>query len=188
MSKRFPIPEFDRDQYKNRGWSAPALLGPDDQIRLKDAARRGDVSAYGAHAVALSPELAAKFKFEGPNLHAVMCVLPAGSVHLVGRSWAWPVQRALVLDALDAGAQVLADWTTPRPMSTRLGPDQGVEIKGGVVYVVTGNRYGSSWIGNRTLVDTVSAAGSKGFDVLSACGDDNNDFHACNLSFRWGGG
>ena len=41
MSKRFPIPEFDRAQYKNRGWSAPALLGPDDQIRLKDAARRG---------------------------------------------------------------------------------------------------------------------------------------------------
>ena len=34
----------------------------------------------------------------------------------------------------------------------------------------------------------VNAAGSRGFDLLSACGDDNNDFHACNLSFRWGGG
>lgn len=188
MSKRFPIPEFDRDQYKNRVWSAPMLLGSDDQVRLKDAARKGDASAYGAQAVALSPEIASKFKFEGQSLHAVMCVLPNGPVRMLGRSWAWPVQRALVLDSLDTSAQVIADWTTPRPMSTRLGPDDGVDIKGGVVYVVTGHRYSTSWIGNRTLVDRVSATGGGGIDVLSACGDENNDFHACNLSFRWGVG
>lgn len=188
MSKRFPIPEFDRDQYKNRAWIAPALMGSGDQVRLKDAAKRGEVSACGGHAVVLDPAAAAKFKFEGPHLHAVMCVLPSGPVRMVGRSWAWPVHRALVLDALDVNAQVIADWTTPRQMSTRLGPDAGVEIKGGVVYVVIGNRYGSSWIGNRTLTDRSKSAGAQGFDVLSACGDDNNDFHACNLAFRWGKG
>lgn len=188
MSKRFPIPEFDRDQYKNRAWVTPASMGSGDQVRLKDAAKRGDVTAYGAHAVVLAPAVAAKYKFEGPRLHAVMCVLPNGPVRMVGRSWAWPVHRALVLDAMSADAQVIADWTTPRPMSTRLGPDTGVEINGGVVYVVIGNRYGSTWIGNRTLVDRAPNAGAQGFDVLSACGDDNNDFHACNLAFRWGTG
>lgn len=186
MSKRFPIPEFDRDQCKNRAWSPPTLLGSAEQVRLKDAAKKGDVTAYGAYAVALDPAVAAKFKFEGPHLHAVMCVLPNGTVRMVGRSWAWPVHRALVLDGMDANAQVIADWTTPRPMSTRLGPNDGVEIKGGVVYLVVGNRYGSSWIANRSLAESASAGGAQGFDVLSACGDDNNDFHACNVVFRWG--
>jgi hypothetical protein len=188
MSKRFPIPEFDRDQYKNRAWTAPTLLGAADQMRLKDQARKGDNSACGAYPVALDAAVAAKFKFEGPHLHAVMCVLPNGPAKMVGRSWAWPVHRALVLDAMDSNAQVIADWTTPRPMSTRLGPDAGVDIKGGAVYVIIGNRYGNTWIGNRTSADRSRNPDSPGFDVLSACGEDNNDFHACNLSFRWGAG
>ena len=188
MSKRFPIPEFDRDQYKNRAWSAPTLLGAADQLRLRETAKKGEASVYGAHAVALDVDVAARFKFSGQHLHALMCVMPSRSVQIVGRSWAWPVQRALVLDASDANAQVIVDWTTPRPMSTRLGPDGGVEIKGGVVYLVIGNRYGTSWIGNRTLTDVAGAPGGQGFDVLSASGDDNNDFHACNIAFRWGVG
>lgn len=188
MSKRFPIPEFDRDQYKNRAWSTPALMGTGDQVRLKDAARKGEAAAYGAYAVALDAAVAAKFKFEGLHLHGVMCLLPNGPVRMTGRSWAWPVHRALVLDAMSVDAQVIADWTTPRPMSTRLGPDVGVEINGGVVHVVIGNKYGSSWIGNRTLMDRAPTAGTQGFDVISACVDNNNDFHACNLAFRWGTG
>ncbi len=189
MSKRFPIPEFDRDQFKNRAWTAPVLLDAAGQQRLKDAARRGEASAYGAHAVALDAALATRFKFEGAHLHAVLCVLPHAPVRMVGRSWAWWIQRALVLDSLDAaGALVIADWTTPRPMNTRLGPDEGIGLKGGPVYALFGHRYGDHWITNRTLAAPGGAAGAPGFSVLSASGDDNNDFHACNLAFAWAGG
>ena len=186
MSKRFPIPEFDRDLFKNRPWVAPAFLPPSEQQRLKDGAKRGEAASFGGHAVAVDAALASKFKFEGPYLHAVMCVLPYAPTQMVGRSWAWAVQRALVLDSLDAArTNVLADWTTPRPMSTRLGPENGVTLAGGPVYVLLGNRYGDHWIANRTLVARDTAAAGKGFSALSASGDDNNDFHACNLSFSW---
>lgn len=186
MSKRFPIPEFDRDRYKNRTWAAPALLPAAEQQALRDAGQRGDATALGGRAVAVDEALASRFRFGGPQLHAVMCVLPNGPVQMVGRSWAWPVQRALVLDSLDAGrARVLADWTTPRPMNTRLGPDDGITLPGGTVYVLAGHRYGDHWIANRTLVSADDVAPARGFAVLSASGDDDNDFHACNLSFTW---
>lgn len=186
MSKRFPLPEFDRDQFKNRPWSAPSFMSAAAQQELCDAAKRGEVSALGAHAVAVEAALASKFKFEGTHLHAVMCVLPRVPVKVVGRSWAWAVQRALILDSLDSThAQVLADWTTPRPMSTRLGPDDGVSFPGRPVYVLLGNRYGDRFIANRTLVTSEEFPTGNGYAVLSASGDENNDFHACNLSFSW---
>lgn len=185
MSKRFPIPEFDRDAFKNRPWAAPAWLPAGEQQRLRDAARRGDVSACGAHAVQVDAALAAKYKFEGPHLHAVYCVLPNAAVRVVGRSWAWPIQRALILDGADAAsAQVLADWTTPRPMNTRLGPDDGITLPGGPVLVLLGHRVGDRWIANRTLAVRDGAPAGKGYSVVSACGEDN-DFHACNLGFSW---
>ena len=185
MSKRFPIPEFDRDQYKNMEWAPPKLLSRDEQARLIAAAKAGDAKAYGSYAVEADEAFYERFKLQGPHRHAVMCILPPGEVTLLGRSWAWPIQRAVVVDSLDAAsAKVLQEWKTPRPMNTRLGPDNGVTLGGGVVYAVFGHMYADHWVSNRTRNDTRGVADGKGFSVVSASNDDY-DFHACNLSFRW---
>lgn len=180
MSKRFPIPDFDRDQYKNLAWLKPQGLPSAAALRTNNAAAQGPV------AVAIDSQLAAKFKFEGEHLHAMMCTLPPGPVSIVGRSWAWPVQRALILDSLEASsAKVITDWTTPRPMSTRIGPDDGIEHQGATVYLLTGHRYGDHWISNRSLCGEKSPSAGNGFSVLSASDDEMNDFHACNIYFSW---
>lgn len=186
MSKRFPIPEFDRDQYKNMEWKKPKLLSRDEQAKLIEAAKAGDDKAYGSYAVEADEAFYDRFKLQGPHRHAVMCLLPRKQVKLMGRSWAWPIQRAVVVDSLDAAkAKVLQEWKTPRPMNTRLGPDNGVTLDGSVVYAVFGHQYSDHWISNRTRNDTKAVANAKGFDIVSASDESNNDFHACNLSFRW---
>ena len=183
MSKRFPVPEFDRDAFKNRPWATPRLLDAGAQSGLREAARRQDSGVIGGHDIEVDPAWAAKHGFEGPHLHAVLCILPQSPVRMLGRSWAWPIQRALVLDGTEAAsAKVLADWATTRPMCTRLGPDDGITLDGGPVVVLMGNRVGQRWISNRTLVSKEGVA--KGFSVISACGEEN-DFHACNLTFTW---
>ena len=185
MSKRFPIPEFDRDQYKNMEWSAPKLLSKAEQERLIAAARNGDGKAYGCYPVEADPAFYDCFRLTGENRHAVLCLTPPKGVRVTGRSWAWEIQRALVLDSIDPGrSSVLHEWTTPRPMNTRLGPDGGVDLNAGVAYVLFGHRYGDRWIANRTLADS-KPSGEKGFSVLSSSSDSANDFHACNLSFSW---
>ena len=184
MSKRFPIPEFDRDQYKNMEWKPPKLLSGDEQAKLIAAAKAGDVTAYGSYPVEADAAFYDRFKLQGPHRHAVMCILPRKEVKLVGRSWAWPIQRAVVVDSLDVEkAKVLQEWKTPRPMNTRLGPDGGATLEGGVVYALFGHSYSDHWISNRTLKDTKGVAGGKGFNVVSA--SDQDDFHACNLFFSW---
>jgi hypothetical protein len=186
MSKRFPIPEFDRDQYKNMEWSEPKFLSPAEQARLIAAAQAGDEKAYGCYAVKADEAFYDRFKLKGQHRHVLMCLLPKKEVKLVGRSWAWPIQRALVVDSLDAAkASVVQEWMTPRPMNTRLGPDSGTTLAGGPVYLVAGHKYADHWIVNRTLVEKKAPAGAKGFGMLSATEDDNHDFHACNLSFVW---
>ena len=186
MSKRFPIPEFDRDQVKNLAWKAPTLLSDSEHARLLDAGHRGDASALGAYAVAVPSDTAQKYALVGPQLHAILCVVPKKSLQVVGRSWAWPVQRALIVDSLESQkSQVLADWVTPRPMSTRLGPQDGIDVMGGAFYVITTHRYGQTWIGNRTLTTCAADAQGGSLEVRSACGEDVNDFHACNVSVRW---
>jgi hypothetical protein len=185
MSKRFPIPQFDRDQYKNLSWSAPRLLTSEERAGLIGKARAGDTSVYGSYAVAADDAFYERFQVKGDHRHAVMCLLPPGPTRLVGRSWAWPLQRALVVDSLDAQkARVVHDWKTPRPMNTRLGPQDGVAVEG-VVYALFGHRFGDHWIGNRTLARRAGEAPSNAFEVLSASDEANNDFHACNLSFAW---
>jgi hypothetical protein len=50
---------------------------------------------------------------------------------------------------------------------------------------VAGHKYADHWIVNRTLVEKMAPAAGKGFGMLSATEDDNDDFHACNLTFSW---
>ncbi len=186
MSKRFPIPAFSYEQFKNMEWAAPALLSADEQARLIAAARAGAADAYGCYAVDAPEAFYDRFKLRGAHRHVRMCLLPAGEVTLVGRSHAWAVQQALLVDSLDAArCSVLHEWTTPRPMNTRLGPDLGVTLPGGVVYAVCSHRYADHWIVNRTLTAPAHGTDRNGYDLLSASDDDVNDFHACNLSFRW---
>jgi hypothetical protein len=188
MSKRFPVPEFERLQYKNLSWSAHPLL--DGAARMKRAAGHcaGSKDGPAAISVAVGDEFCTKFKLEGPQRHAVMCLTPAGDVSLIGRSYAWPIQRALVVTSLEAGnATILADWTTPRPMNTRLGPERGIVIQGGEFYIICAHRHSDHWIFNRTLIQVPPGAGGHpGFYVASSTEDHNNDFHACNLAVSWG--
>jgi len=186
MSKRFPIPEFDRDLYKNMPWTSPRLLSTEEQSSLAERARKGDASAFGAYPVVADEAFYERFRLRGPHRHAVMCLLPPREVAMVGRSWAWPLQRALAVDSLDASrANVVQEWKTPRPMNTRLGPDNGITVTGGVLYLLFGHRISDYWISNRTLQDTRSPTPGHGFAVVSASDDANNDFHACNVSFNW---
>src|SRR5688500_10961892 len=115
MSKRFPIPKFDRDAYKNMEWQPPRKVTAEEQARLVAAARNGDASVLGCYAVDAGEAFYERFAIRGPNRHVTMCLFPPGRAHLVGRSWAWYTQRALLVDSLDpATAKVLHDWTTPR--------------------------------------------------------------------------
>jgi hypothetical protein len=185
MSKRFPVPEFDRDQYKNMDWSEPKYLSAVEQARLIASAKAGDEKVYGCYPVKADEAFFERFKLKGQHKHVLMCLLPKKEVKLVGRSWAWPIQRALIVDSIDpARASIVQEWKTPRPMNTRLGPDSGTVLSGGPVYVVAGHQYADHWIVNRTLVEKKAAEG-KGFGMLSATEDDNHDFHACNLTFSW---
>jgi hypothetical protein len=184
MGKRFPIPAFEYERFKNMDWSPPTLLSAAEQQAKLAAARSGNREALGAYAVAAETGFYERFKLRGPHQHAMMCVLPKSDVTLVGRSHAWAIQQALIVDSLDPeGAKVLYEWKTPRPMNTRLGPDNGVVLRADVVYAVCSHRYADYWIVNRTLVDR--SAAPSGFSVISAYDDDVNDFHACNLSFTW---
>jgi len=188
MSKRFPIPAFSCEQYKNMEWAAPELLPAQEQARRIAAAKAGGAEAFGCHAVDAPEAFYDRFKLRGAHRHVRMCLLPAREVTVVGRSHAWAIQRALLVDSLDAaGCSVLHEWTTPRPMNTRLGPDHGVTLPGGVVYAVCSHGYGDHWIVNRTLAAPAAGAEGHGYDLLSASDDDVNDFHACNLAFRWRG-
>ncbi|MBX9590923.1 MAG: hypothetical protein K2X43_16670 [Hyphomonadaceae bacterium] len=176
--KRFPVPEFKHEEFKDMAYTTPATVSPDDA--------RG--RPPGGHVVLASKELLERFQIRGEFAHAVMCVLPQQPTHLLGRSWAWKIQRALVLDTLDAAsAKVLHDWTTPRPMNTRLGPDDGVTLPGGTCYVITASRYADHWLGNRSIVqgDWMPAPGRQGFRVLGSSEPDASDFHHTYLAFDW---
>jgi hypothetical protein len=186
VSKRFPVPEFDRDLFKNLPWVEPPAMSPAKAASMAAAALDGDSRAIGGHPVLAGAELAAKFGFHMEGKAAILCVLPVGEVRLTGRSWAWPIQRALVLDSLDPkAANVVADWRTPRPMNTRLGPDAGIVVGARILYVLCGHKYGDHWLANRTLISAKAGDAAQGFSVLSASDDNINDFHACNLFFAW---
>ena len=186
MSKRFPIPAFEYAPYKNMEWAEPKYVSREEHARLIQAANSGAGDVLGCFPVQADQPFYERFKLRGDHTHALMCLLPAKEIKLLGRSHAWSIQQALVVDSLDGQrSNVLYEWKTPRPMNTRLGPDEGVTFVGKLLYVVCSHRYSDYWIVNRTLIDDKDLGNQKGFAILSASDDDINDFHACNLSFSW---
>lgn len=187
--KRFPVPEFDADPFKDMEYTAPEPISPSDAAALGEKAASGDAGAIGAHVVMPDEALFEKYDIKGDDRHAVFCALPSGSVHLLGRSWAWRIQRALILDSLDAGsANVLYDWRTPRPMNTRLGPEDGVTLTSGSCVVITGNKFADHWLSNRSIVenDWQPEDAANGFRILAGSDDELDDFHDSYLAFTWG--
>jgi hypothetical protein len=184
---RFPIPDFAYAQFKDREWSPPSLLAEPEIERLTAAHRSGDSSVYGCHPVMPPDSFLDRFALRGDHRHALLCLLPQAGARMVGRSHAWFINRALVVDSLDpARLSVIADWKTPRPMNTRLGPDDGIDV-GGVLYAVCSHRFADHWLVNRTLTDNEweGDAGTTGCRILSASDDEVNDFHHANLTFEW---
>ena len=174
-AKRFPVPEFDRYALKNLDWSAPAVS---DDI---------DTGEFGCRVVNAQPEFCEKFRFQGEHLQVVACTLPEGPVHVSGNSFAWPIHRAVMTDSLDPdNCNVIADWKTPRPMNTRLGPDDGMSVELNKVYLLIGHQYADNWIGNRIMLDNEWVGGlSHGFRVLSSSETEINDFHDAIVYFEW---
>ena len=190
MAKRFPIPEFDHDELKSLVWTPPELLDGTAAARIVEAAGRGDASAYGAYAVAASDALLDALGVRGDHRHAVMCVMPATGVTMTGRSYAWKIQRLVATAGVhEPSPTILVDWTTPRPMNTRLGPEEGIPSPAATLYLVPVNQYSDHWIANRTILDNqwAGTAGRNGFRVLSCDSDDNDDFHAVVATFEWNG-
>ena len=101
MAKRFPIPEFDHDALKSLDWTAPDLLGPEAAARIVEAAGDGDASAYGAYPVAASDAFLDSLSVRGDHRHALLCVMPAAGVRMLGRSYAWKIQRAVAAPGVD---------------------------------------------------------------------------------------
>ena len=189
MAKRFPIPEFDHDELKSLDWAPPELLEPDAAARIVEAAGDGDESVYGAYPVIASSTFLDSLQVRGDHRHVVLCVMPASGVTMMGRSYAWKIQRAVAATSVHGPVErILVDWKTPRPMNTRLGPAEGIGSPAAAMYVVLVHGYSDYWVANRTIADNAwKGASGNGFRVLSADNDEYDDFHASVISFEWGG-
>ena len=187
MAKRFPIPEFDHHELKGLDWTAPDLLDREVAARIVEAAEDGDASACGAYPVATSDAFLDSLSVRGDHRHALLCVMPASGVRMLGRSYSWKIQRAVAAPGVDGpSAHLLVDWKTPRPMNTRLGPGEGIESPAAAMYILLLHRYSDHWVANRTIVDNGwKGEAGNGFRVLSCDNDESGDFHASVISFDW---
>ncbi len=174
-AKRFPVPEFDRHSLKNLEWTPPEVQSSDE------------LSGAGCYAVQGNDSFYEKFSFRGEHLLAVACKLPSEEVAVWGNSYAWPIHRVIITDSLDADScTVLADWTTPRPMNTRLGPDGGITIQSPEAYVLIGHKIANHWIANRVILDNQwTDSKENGFRILSSSEEKINDFHDSVVYFQW---
>ena len=174
-AKRFPVPEFERHSLKNLQWTTPVIeSGPNHD-------------EHCGVAVNASPQLYEKFKFRSDDFTAIACTLPNVPITVSGNSFAWPIQRVVIVDSLEADScQVIADWTTPRPMNTRLGPDGGVTVNATEVYVLCGHKVADHWIPNRIMLDNAwTGSLDNGYRVLSSSETEINDFHDAVIYFEW---
>lgn len=143
--------------------------------------------AFACVAVNAEQSFFDRFKFSGENLLAVACSLPEQPITVSGNSFAWPIHRVVITDSLDADScQVLADWITPRPMNTRLGPDHGITIHTTEAYILIGNKFADHWVANRILLDNEWPGDqANGYRVLSSSETEINDFHDAVVYFEW---
>ena len=185
---RFAVPEFDHKALKSISWTAPTLLATDEILKRINDQNSGDENAIGCAAIEAPKKLFEKFGVQGEHAHAVMCLTPSVDIRILGRSYAWWNQRVLILDSIDPDdSNVLFDWRTPRPMNTRLGPENGVICEGGIYYVISCHMYDDYWIANRTISDNEWPENHEmsGFRVLGASKNDANEFCESCLSFTW---
>ena len=185
---RFPVPEFERGRFKGMSWQAPEFLDAEAAAAIVRRGKSGDTSAFGCYPVMPADAFFDALGVKGEHRHAVLCVTPQAGVTVTGRSYAWFVQHAWIVDSLDAGShKVLAGWKTPRPMNTLLGPKDGIVLPGGIAYAIVAHAHGGHWDGNRTILQNSEAMGDArtGFRILSASLDDGTNFHDCNLDFGW---
>ena len=174
---RFPVPEFDHKALRGLDWSEPDYLGEDDVIAKLD-----DENTSGAFPLKAPEGVLDSFSVQGEHCHALLCIVPAGT-RLVGRSYSWWLQRAIILDSLGPeNPDIIADWHTPRPVNTRLGPEEGIEIDSSLFYVISCHGLNDHWVGNRTLVQNMD----NGFRILGCAKDDTANFHEFCLTFTWG--
>jgi hypothetical protein len=175
---RFPFPAFDHKALRGLEWSAPDYLTEDGVT-----AKAGDGGTFGAFSVKPASGIFDKLGIQGEHCHAVLCTFPAGT-RVIGRSYSWWLQRAVIVDSLDpANFNIVADWRTPRPMNTRFGPEDGIELDGGPLYVISCHGLSDRWVGNRTILQNES----DGFRILGSAKDDTANFHEFCLTFSWEG-
>ncbi len=175
-AKRFPVPEFDRHSLKDLDWCAPEVQAHPNR------------GANVCVAVNADPALYEKFHFKAETpLLAVACTLPGTAANVSGNSFAWPIQRAVIIDSLNVETcEVIADWKTPRPMNTRFGPDGGITINHSEVYVLIGHQIADHWLANRIMPDNDWRGDSgNGYRILSSSETEINDFHDAVIYFEW---
>ncbi len=185
---RFPVPEFDHKALKDLSWTPPTFLGTKEVAAWIKDHEAGAAEANGCAAVEAPQGLFEKFDIQGEHCHVVMCITPSAEVQVLGRSYAWWNQRILLLASIDpAEMKVLFDWRTPRPMNTRLGPESGVTVPGGIYYVISCHMFDDYWIANRTLMDNdwCEDAATSGFRILGTSKDAADEFCESCLSFTW---
>ena len=183
-AKRFPLPEFNYEPLRDLAWSEPDYLSDLEVDRLVAMGTDGEECQQMSYPVRASDQFFKKFNVTGEYRHAVLCRTPNSDIHVVGRSHAWKKQRLIIVDSLDPDRyNVLLDWSTSRPMSTRLGPKEGVTMPGGIWFAVFAHMIGTHLVGNRTLTQT----GTDGLElsILSSSESDMDDFHDCNLYLHW---
>ena len=185
---RFSIPEFDYTALKGMSWTSPTLLVTEEvATRIKNW-ESGEADSFGCDAIDAPEKLFEMLNVRGDHCHAVMCITPSTEIRILGRSYAWWNQRVIILDSIDPNNfNILFDWRTPRPMNTRLGPENGVVVPGGVHYVIACHMFDDHWVANRTITDNEGSKEStaSGFRVLGASKDDADNFCECCLSFTW---
>jgi len=183
-AKRFPLQEFDYEPLKDLNWIEPAYLGNDDIDRLVSTGTDGDGVQPTSLPVCASDDFFERFNIIGEHRHAVLCRTPNSTIRVVGRSHAWKKQRLIIVDSLDpAECSVLLDWKTSRPMSTRLGPKEGMTVSGGIWFAVFTHMVSAHLVGNRTLLRM--GEDGVGMSILSSSEPEINDFHDCNLYLHW---
>jgi hypothetical protein len=185
--KRFPVPEFDHGSLKGMDFVPPGPISSDEEQRIVKAAKAGDPSVAGAYAVTPDSGLLERLAFEGDAIQMILCSLPPGGAHVLGRSMAWFNQRAYFVDANTPDAEILMSWQTPRTHNTRLGPENGVDVEVPCFYLLSGRVTEDSTIGNRIMIesDWTPETGGSGYRIVCACNKGDPNFHDSCFMVSW---